>query len=152
MPRRSTETQAEWAQRRDEWMQRRIRYFGKPCLTVQEYRAVVFSLLGLPQVQRDKATGTVQVPLEAPTQRFVGLKLGGISQSRVSRLLSSAADALEWFDDSGYTGIGWYWRRSRWEFVAPVMNKPGRELRRAQVKLVTDHSRRSYKVKFAGEL
>lgn len=152
MPRRSTETQAEWMQRRDAWMQRRIRYFGKPCLTTQEYRAVVFSLYGLPQVTRDVRTGMVDVALEAPTQRFVGLKLGGISQSRVSRLLASAADALEWFDESGYTGIGWYWRRSRWEFVAPVMDKPDRELRRAQVRLVPDRARQTYKVRFLGEL
>lgn len=151
MPRRSTETQAEWAQRRDEWMQRRIRYFGKPCLTSQEYRAVVFSLYGLPQVTRDIETGTVLVPLEAPTQRYVATKMS-ISQARVSQLLTKAADALTWFDDAGVTGIGWRRQGSTWHFEAPVMDKPDSELRRAQVRVAANRGRQSYKLAFAGEL
>lgn len=148
---RWTETSARDAAARDAWMQRRIRYFGKACLTTQEYRAVVYSLHGLPQLTRDRNTGLVEGEIEKPTLAYVASKMR-ISPGRVSQLLSKAADALKWFEEQGYPGIGWERQRKEWHFVAPVGDSPVKREQRAAVRIVPDRTRKHYRLAFAGDL
>lgn len=145
---RGVEGAAKSAASRNDWMQRRIRYFGKACLTTQEYRAVVYSLYGLPQLERDRNTGLVIGEIEKPTLTFVALKMR-ITQGRVSQLLIKAADALTWFDEHGYGDVGWHWKGHQWEFTAPVGEAPAQT---AQVRIVKDRSKHAYRLAFAGEL
>ena len=103
-----------------------VRHFGAPCLTSQEYRAVVYSLHGLPEVTLND--GEVVSDLVLPTQKYVATKMG-ISQGRVSHLLASASMALLWFEDQGTPGIGWVRLprgrgAAKWDFRAPVLACP----------------------------
>ena len=133
----------------DVWMQRRIRYFGQPGLTTQEYRAVVYSLLGLPEVALKD--GQVETEMELPTQRYVAVKMR-ITAGRVSQLLASASRALTWFELEGVTGIGWQRQGRTWHFAAPILDVPEQRQHRAEVRVVQDRVSRSYKLAFAGEL
>lgn len=153
---RTTEYGATTMEEIDAWMQRRIGYFGKPCLTSQEYRAVVYSLFGLPEVtvrQGDVLT----VELEQPTQTYVATKMR-VRQQRVSQLLDSAGRALIWFEVHNTPDVGWKRRKhgrgaAAWDFLAPVLDRPippDPQQRKASVEIVRLDS--SYKLAFAGEL
>lgn len=150
---RHTEWDGEELARINDFMQRRIRYFGAPCLTVQEYRAVVLSLYGLPEVSLKH--GAVTVELELPSQRYVAKKMR-ISQARVSQLLQSAASALLWFEAHDVPDVGWVRLKrthgaAKWDFRAPVLAHPippDPEQRRTQVNIL--RGGRSYKLAFAG--
>lgn len=131
---------------RDAWMQRRSRYFGKPCLTGQEYNAVVHSLYGMPQLNR--VDGFVIGEIELPIQRYVAAKIG-VSRSRVSQLLANAGDALQWFEDHGHLDVGWHPRGKTWHFVAPVVDVP---IRTTKVRMVKDRSKKGYRLQFLGEV
>lgn len=117
----TTERAAITRETLDDWMQRRIRYFGKPCLTSREYTAVVYSLHGLPAVAFDEKTGEA-FEVEIPSQRHVTEKME-ITQCRVSQLLMNAERVMSWFEDEGLgSEIEWRWKRNKWEFIAPVMD------------------------------
>ena len=143
----------------DAWMARRIAYFGKPCLTMREYEAVAISLKFLPDVRLKD--GETPVELEPLVQAQVAPVMG-ISQPRVSQLLSSAAKALLWFEAQGTRNVGWfrlpYGRgAAKWEFRAPVLSHPippDPTLNRARVEIVSAGAngahRGSYKLVFGG--
>lgn len=153
---RATEYDAQSMEEIDAWMQRRSAYFGKPCLTSQEYRAVVYSLFGLPDVTVRRGE-LITVELELPTQTYVATKMR-VGQSRVSQLLSSAGRALIWFEAQGTPGVGWTRRKSgrgaaAWDFHAPVLDHPvppDPQQRKASVTILRLDA--SYKLAFAGEL
>lgn len=151
---RHTEWDGEELARINDFMQRRIRYFGAPCLTVQEYRAVVLSLYGLPEVSLKH--GAVTVELELPTQRYVAGKMK-VSESRVSQLLASAARALLWFEAHDVPEVGWHRLPrghgiAKWDFRAPVLEHPippDPERRSTRVHAIRCGD--AYRLAFAGE-
>src|SRR4051812_12079128 len=108
--RRKTERRALTEAELDAWMQRRIRYFGEAGLTYQEYRAVTYSLYGLPDYAFDETRMNHQHTIERPTQKYVATKMNNISHQRVSQLLDKAADAMLWFEQVG-RGEEIYWER-----------------------------------------
>jgi hypothetical protein len=159
---RATERGAMTMEEIDAWMQRRVAYFGQPCLTTQEYRAVVYSLFGLPEsaiIVKVVEGKKIEVPVEMnkPTQAYVAARMH-IRQQRVSQLLLSAEKALIWFEAQQIPGVGWFRLRhgrgaAKWKFLAPVLEHPippEPEQRQVSVKIVPGD--RSYKLAFAGEL
>jgi hypothetical protein len=132
----------------DAWMERRIRRYGEPCLTRQEYRAVVYSLMGLPAVAIDRCGNALAV--EQPTQRYIATKMR-ISQGRVSQLLSSAAMAMRWFELHGYSNVGWKRRGRYWHFEAPVRDAPLPREQAVKVRIYPDQAAGTYRLSFAGD-
>lgn len=148
---RSTEHQAARDLETDQWMQRRIRYFGEPCLTTREYQAVVYSLFGLPAYAFDENKMNHGHTIERPTQRYIASKMR-ISPGRVSQLLKTAARAIHWFAAQGRADeVRWVRQGKSWHFVAPMHDAP-KGMRIASVRIVKDRASRSYKLAFAGEL
>lgn len=160
MVQRYTEYASEDVSEIGAWMERRIHYFGQPCITTQEYRAVVYSLYGLPDVKLIE--GVVTIAIELPTQGYVAGKMS-ISQARVSQLLESAGKALVWFEENHVPGVGWTQDRRKgrgvaaWDFHAPVLAHPvppEAKQQKARVEIVrpVDKVYGIYKLVFAGDL
>lgn len=139
----------------DERMQRRIGWFGAPCLTSQEYRAVVLSLYGLPDVRLKD--GEVPIEMEPPTQVWVAHRMM-VSDARVSQLLKTAGEALLWFEMQNTPNVGWFMLPygrgvAKWDFRAPVLDRPippDPAQRSTRVEVVRQG--KVYKVAFAGEI
>lgn len=150
--RRKTEHRAMNADELDHWMQRRIAYFGEAGLTLQEYRAVTYSLHGLPVYAFDGGRMNHAHSIEQPTQKYVATKMS-LSHQRVSQLLEKAGRAMDWFDQAG-RGDEVHWERQGkrgWHLVAPVLGSPV-AVKQTRVRIVRDRTNRSYKLAFAGDL
>jgi hypothetical protein len=150
--RRKTESRAMTQAELDHFMQSRIRRFGQPGLTLREYEAVVHGLVRLPEIAFDPDKMNHQHTVELPVQRYIAGKMR-ISHQRVSQLLRTASNAMQWFDQTG-RGAEIFWTGDKlkgWHLTAPIVDTQDRP-RISRVRVVKNKRSRSYRLAFAGDL